>query len=356
MQHLFKHCLHRVCKAALGTKQVWVVPLVRHHRHFSLLLAPCHLSCKSIWPFTDWLPEAFPSEKTLETQSPQMKVFFLWEHLPFTPTLYFACVILFKHISDIKSIFLWLSNKVPTHLLHILLYVQHIVSGLERLYQNISLACHTTLEKGCCGSEKLDTAGLAMPAWLNSLSSSWWHCDGHVPLLGTAHCTPRGERVSMGMDRKNASGMWQQRGKCGPGAEGRRWSSDNRHGRCAQCNSCLGHSNTAFLQQSQAPDTHGNVWSKEEFLSLEDTQFREHLNQLDIQKSVAPDGKHPWVLRELANVATRPLSNMLKRLWWPEEVAKDRDKANMTPTFKKNKKNLGNHRLVSLTLGPGKIK
>lgn len=62
------------------------------------------------------------------------------------------------------------------------------------------------------------------------------------------------------------------------------------------------------------------------------------------------------MLRELANVATRSLSNMLKKLWWPEEIAEDWEKANMTPSFKKSKKNLGNHRLVTLTLTPGKIK
>lgn len=67
------------------------------------------------------------------------------------------------HISGIKSIFLWLSNRVPTHLLHILLYVQRTAPGLETVYQNVSLACHTTLEKACSGSEKLGTAGLAVP-------------------------------------------------------------------------------------------------------------------------------------------------------------------------------------------------
>lgn len=32
----------------------------------------------------------------------------------------------------------------------------------------------------------------------------------------------------MGMDRKNATGKWQQRGNCGSAAEGRRGSRDNR--------------------------------------------------------------------------------------------------------------------------------
>lgn len=65
------------------------------------------------------------------------------------------------HINDIKSIFLWLSNRVPTHLVHILLYVQHIAPGLKTGYQNLSLACPTTVEKGSSGSEKLGWLCLA---------------------------------------------------------------------------------------------------------------------------------------------------------------------------------------------------
>lgn len=49
-----------------------------------------------------------------------------------------------------------------------------------------------------------------------------------MPFLGTGHCTSHGESVSMGMDRKNDTGKWQQRGNCGSAAEGRRGSRDNR--------------------------------------------------------------------------------------------------------------------------------
>lgn len=36
--HLFTHYLHSVCKTTLGTRCAWVVLLVKHHRHFALLL------------------------------------------------------------------------------------------------------------------------------------------------------------------------------------------------------------------------------------------------------------------------------------------------------------------------------
>lgn len=64
------------------------------------------------------------------------------------------------------------------------------------------------------------------------------------------------------------------------------------------------------LQQSQVPETHGNVWRKEELRSLEKNQFREHLNKRDVHKSTGPDGRHPQVLTELDNVSARPLNNL----------------------------------------------
>ena len=47
------------------------------------------------------------------------------------------------------------------------------------------------------------------------------------------------------------------------------------------------------LQESQAPESRGKVWSKEDLPSLEKVQVREHLNKLDINKSMGPDRIHP---------------------------------------------------------------
>lgn len=60
------------------------------------------------------------------------------------------------------------------------------------------------------------------------------------------------------------------------------------------------------LQQSQAPETHGKVWSKEELISLEEYWFREHLNKMDVQKSTGPDGRHAQVLVEFDDVNANP--------------------------------------------------
>jgi len=83
---------------------------------------------------------------------------------------------------------------------------------------------------------------------------------------------------------------------------------------------------------------------------------RDHLRILDNHKSLGPDGMHPWVLRELADFVAEPLSIIFERSWRTGEVPEDGRKANVTPVFKKGKKeDLGNYRPVSLTSIPGKM-
>ena len=48
---------------------------------------------------------------------------------------------------------------------------------------------------------------------------------------------------------------------------------------------------------------------------VEEDQVREYLSSLDIHKSMGPDGMHPQVLRELADVIVRPLSTILDQSW-----------------------------------------
>ncbi|GAB0204772.1 mitochondrial enolase superfamily member 1 [Grus japonensis] len=68
------------------------------------------------------------------------------------------------------------------------------------------------------------------------------------------------------------------------------------------------------------------------------------------------DGMHPQMLRELADVIARPLSIIFERSWRTGEMPEDWRKANVTPVFKKGKKeDPGNYRLVSLTSIPGKM-
>ena len=47
------------------------------------------------------------------------------------------------------------------------------------------------------------------------------------------------------------------------------------------------------LQEFQVPANRGKVWSKEDLSSVEEDQVREHLKQLDTQKSMGPDGMQP---------------------------------------------------------------
>lgn len=112
-----------------------------------------------------------------------MKVFFLWEHLPFTPAFYLTSVVgLSMYTSDIKSMFLWLSNRPHpscTHFAVCATYSPRARDSVPKYFlglpQYTEAGIQGTWEVGYCRADH---------AWLNSLSSSWWNCDGHVPLLG----------------------------------------------------------------------------------------------------------------------------------------------------------------------------
>ncbi|KAK4825246.1 hypothetical protein QYF61_025645, partial [Mycteria americana] len=80
------------------------------------------------------------------------------------------------------------------------------------------------------------------------------------------------------------------------------------------------------------------------------------LHHLDTHKSMGPDEIHPRVLKELADVLTKPLSIIYQQSWLTGGVPADWRLANMMPIFKKGwKEDPGNYRLVSLTSVPGKL-
>jgi len=65
---------------------------------------------------------------------------------------------------------------------------------------------------------------------------------------------------------------------------------------------------------------------------------RDHLNNVETQKSIGPDGMHPRVVRELVDIIAEPLSIIFERSWRTGEAPEDWGKASVTPIFKKGKK------------------
>ena len=79
------------------------------------------------------------------------------------------------------------------------------------------------------------------------------------------------------------------------------------------------------------------------------------LQNLDAHKSMGPDGLHPRVLRELADVVAKPLSIILQQSWLTGDVPVDWRLADVIPIFKKSRKDdPGSYRPIRLTSVPGK--
>ncbi|KFW70429.1 RNA-directed DNA polymerase from mobile element jockey, partial [Pygoscelis adeliae] len=97
-------------------------------------------------------------------------------------------------------------------------------------------------------------------------------------------------------------------------------------------------------------------WKNEEPPTVGEHQVRDHLRHLKVHKSMGPNEIHPWVLKELEDEVAKPLSIIFEKLWQCGEVPTDWKGGNITPTFRKGKKeDPGNYRPVSLTPMPGKI-
>ena len=80
------------------------------------------------------------------------------------------------------------------------------------------------------------------------------------------------------------------------------------------------------------------------------------LGGISVHKSMDPDEMHPRVLRDLAEVTTERLSIIFDRSWRTGEVSEDWRIVNITPVFKKCKKeDPRNYRPVSLSFFPGKM-
>ena len=88
-----------------------------------------------------------------------------------------------------------------------------------------------------------------------------------------------------------------------------------------------------------------------------DTEIvRDQLYQLNVHKSMEPDGIHPRVLKELVDVMAGALSIIYQRSWESGEVPTDWKLANVIPAYKKDvREDPENYRPVSPMSVPGKI-
>ncbi|KAK4817558.1 hypothetical protein QYF61_020007 [Mycteria americana] len=107
---------------------------------------------------------------------------------------------------------------------------------------------------------------------------------------------------------------------------------------------------TKHLKCSQPPESEDRDGDQNGAPIIQGEMVSDLLHHLDIHKSMGPDEIHPRVLKELAEVLTKPLSIIYQQSWLTGEVPVDWRLANVTPIFKKGqKKDPGNYRPVSLT-------
>jgi len=79
----------------------------------------------------------------------------------------------------------------------------------------------------------------------------------------------------------------------------------------------------ASPQKSQALEVREEVWQKDGLPLVEEDCVRDHLSNLDAHKSMGPNGMHPQVLRELADVVADPLFIIFESSWRTGEVPED---------------------------------
>ncbi|KAK4824398.1 hypothetical protein QYF61_014058 [Mycteria americana] len=107
---------------------------------------------------------------------------------------------------------------------------------------------------------------------------------------------------------------------------------------------------------AQSPELENNECGNSDFPFVDTEIVRDQLYQLNVHKSMGPDGIHPRVLKELVDVMAGPLLIIYQRSWESGEVPADWKLANVIPIYKKGvREDPGKYRPVSPTSAPGKI-
>ncbi|GAB0179390.1 mitochondrial enolase superfamily member 1 [Grus japonensis] len=115
-------------------------------------------------------------------------------------------------------------------------------------------------------------------------------------------------------------------------------------------------SKSSHSQGTQPPEVEDRDGEQNEAPITQGEMVSDLLHHLDTHRSMGLDGIHPRVLRELAEVLTKPLSIIYQQSWLTGEVPVEWRLANVTSIHKKGQeKDLGNYRPVSLTSVLGKV-
>ncbi|KAK4827374.1 LOW QUALITY PROTEIN: hypothetical protein QYF61_017312 [Mycteria americana] len=115
-------------------------------------------------------------------------------------------------------------------------------------------------------------------------------------------------------------------------------------------------SKTSCSWGTQTPELEGRDGEQNEAPIIQGEMVSDLLHHLDTHKSMGPDGIQPRVLRELAEVLTKPLSIIYQQSWLTGEVPVDWRLANVTSIYRKGQKeDPGNYTPVSLASVPGKV-
>ena len=91
----------------------------------------------------------------------------------------------------------------------------------------------------------------------------------------------------------------------------------------------------ALPQESQTLELSESIWGMEDLPLVKVELVHERLGHNNFQKSTGPDGVHPCVPRELAELTAEPLSIIFERSWRVGEVPEDWGIASVNPVFKK---------------------